>query len=88
METTVYWLLYLVKMHSADAQAPFIINIVLGLPASMCVMWLILAGPGDKAAEIFSLNQAICEIAICIANVVCLIAINTTISSVAKLTFV
>lgn len=75
-------------MHTADAQAPFLINIVLGLPASMCVMWLILAGPGDKAAEIFSLNQAICEIAICIANVACLIAINTTISSVAKLTFV
>lgn len=76
------------KMHSADAQAPFIINIVLGLPASMCVMWLILAGPGDKAAEIFSLNQANCAIAICIANVIWLIAINTTISSVAKLTFV
>lgn len=41
------------KMHGADAQDPFLIDIVLGLPASMCVMWLILAGPGDRAAGIF-----------------------------------
>lgn len=41
------------KMHCADAQDPFLINIVLGLPASLHVMWLILAGPGDGAARIF-----------------------------------
>lgn len=39
------------KMHCADAQDPFLINIVLGLSASLRVMWLILAGPG--AAGIF-----------------------------------
>lgn len=66
----------------ADAQAPLIINIVLGLPANMCVMWLILAGPGDKAAEMFSLNQAVCELAICMENVILLIATNTTYNAV------
>lgn len=63
-------------IYCADVQAPLIINIILGLPANMCVMWLILAGPGDKAAEMLSLNQAVCELAICMANVVSLIAIN------------
>lgn len=49
--------------------------------------WLILAGPGDKAAELLSLKPAIWQSAICIANMVWLIAINTTISTVAKLTY-
>lgn len=71
----------------ADAQPPLIINIALSLPANMCVMWLILAGPRDKAAEIFSLNQAVCEVAICMANVISLIAINTPGSNVAINTF-
>lgn len=74
-------------IHGADGQTPFIINIVLGLPANMCVMWLKLAGPGDKAAEIFSLNQAICGVAICIENVFFLIAKNTTASNVAHVTY-
>ncbi len=70
-----------------DLQTPVIINIVLGLPANMYVMWLILAGPGEKAAEVFSLNQAICEVAICVSNVIYLIAMNIAISSVVSLTY-
>lgn len=54
----------------ADARAPLIINIVLGLRANMCVMWFILAGPRDKVADISSLNQAVCEVAICTSNVI------------------
>lgn len=73
--------------HCADVQAPLIINIILGLPANVCVMCLIVAGPGNKAAEILSLNQAICEVAICMANVISLIAINITISNVTILTY-
>lgn len=42
-------------MHIADARDPFIISTVFGLPANICVLWLILAGPGDKAAEVFFL---------------------------------
>lgn len=40
------------KMHSADAQSPVVINIVLGLPARVCVLEYVLAKPRDKAAEI------------------------------------
>ena len=66
-----------------DIQPALIINIILGLPANMCVMWLILAGPGDKAADIFSLNQAVCEVAICMSSAMSLIAFKTEGSSVA-----
>lgn len=71
-----------------DVQPPLIINIVLGLPANMCVMWLILAGPGDKAADIFSLNQAVCEVAICMSNAMLLIAVQTKGSNIAINTFI
>lgn len=73
-------------IHCADAQIPLIINIVLGLPANVCVMWLILAGPGDKAAEIFSFNQAACEVSICMANAIALVAMNIKMSDVAYFT--
>lgn len=36
-----------------DVQAPLIININNGFPANICAMCLLLAGPGDRAAEIF-----------------------------------
>ena len=75
-------------MHSADARAPFIINTVFGLPASMCVLWLILAGPGGKAAKkSFSLNQAVFEVVICTANAFALIAVNSRTSNVADSTY-
>lgn len=74
-------------IHCADVQAPLIINIALCFPTNMCVTWLILAGPGDKAAEIFSLNQAVCEVDICMANVVSLLANDTTGSNVAIFTY-
>lgn len=67
----------------AVAQAPLIINIILGLPANICVMWLILAGPRNKASAIFSLNQAICEVVISMLNVIWLIVSNTIRSNLA-----
>lgn len=42
-------------IHCADAQAPLIINIALGLRANVCVMWFISAGPRYKVADISSL---------------------------------
>ena len=53
-------------IHCADVPAPLIINIIL---ANKCVMWLILAGPAYKAVDFFSLNQAVCEVAICMTSV-------------------
>lgn len=74
--------------YCADVQAPFILNLIFGLPANMLVLWLILAGPGDKAAEIFSLSQAICEVSISMTNVPSLIIINTGMSNVASFTYI
>lgn len=68
--------------HCADVWTSLVINIILGLPDNICVMWLIEAGPGNKALSMLSLNQAICELAICMANVMSIIAINSTRSSV------
>lgn len=71
------------KMHCADAQDPFLIDIVLGLPASLRVMWLILAGPGDGAAGIFSVfTEPFVQLpSVC---AVWLIAMKTTVSSAVK----
>lgn len=65
-----------------DVQAALIINIILGFPVNMCVMWIILASSGGIAAEIFSLNQSICELAICMANVITFFVMNSPRSNV------
>lgn len=55
---------------------PFIIFIIFGFPVNVYVVWLILAGSGDKGADITSLNQALCEVVNCMATAMLLIAEN------------
>lgn len=73
------------KMHCADAQDPFLIDIVLGLPASLRVMWLILAEPEDGAAGIFCVfTEPFVQLpSVC---AVWLIAMKTTVSGSVKST--
>lgn len=73
------------KMHCAETQDPFLIDIVLSLPASLCVMWLILAGPGVGAAGIFFVFT---EPFVHLPSVcaVWLIAMKTTVSGAVKST--
>lgn len=70
-----------------DAQSPFIINIVLCLPANMCVMWFILAGPREKASALSYLNQAICEVFVSIASAMQLFAMSDLIFKFVNLTY-
>lgn len=50
------------RLLCTNAWLPCIISVAPGLPANVCVMWLILAKPADEAADVFSLNQAVCEV--------------------------
>jgi hypothetical protein len=49
----------------------FSINIILGLPTNVYILWLILTGEGGSmASEFFSLNLTLSEIIFCLCNTI------------------